>query len=281
MMLTQLSSLTKASLFYAIAFTLALSVALLGDRLSGVSEMASMSTSLIAVLLMLLVVTPDGYRRAGWKALALHKMGWSKWGLAILGPLLVMAGTYVIVWITGLGRFTLANFPSTIDLILMVVVNCVFGLVEEIGWRGYLLPHLLPLGQMRALLLSGLLHGVWHLPLILLTPFYHPGGDRLIVVSLFLLTLTAAGVLYGYLRFTSESVWPVGIAHGIYNSAWNLFSGLTAAGAAPLLLEYMASESGLIPLLGVTLLSAWLVYRWPRQSVPARTSPVLVSKPLG
>ena len=76
-----------------------------------------------------------------------------------------------------------------------------------------------------------------HLPLILLTPFYHPGGNRVIVVGLFLLTLTAAGVLYGYLRLTSESVWPVGIAHGVYNSAWNLFSGLTVAGAAPLLLE--------------------------------------------
>ena len=277
-MLTQLSDLKKASLFYAIAFTLVLFVALFAQKLGGASEPASMSTSIIAVLLMLLAVTPDGYRRAGWKALGLHKAGWSKWGLAILAPLLVMAGTYSIVWITGLGRFTLANFPSAIDLVLMVVVNCVFGLVEEIGWRGYLLPHLLPLGRLRALLLSGLLHGIWHLPLILLTPFYHPGGNRVIVVGLFLLTLTAAGVLYGYLRLTSESVWPVGIAHGVYNAAWNLFSGLTVAGAAPLLLEYMASESGLIPLIGVTLLSAWLVYRWQRQPSAAQTPTGFTSK---
>lgn len=279
-MFKQLSHLTKASLFYLIAFTLVLLVALSAQKLGGASEPASMSTSLIGVLLMLLVVTPDGYRRTGWKALGLHKLGWSKWGLAILGPLLVMAGTYSIVGVTGLGRFSLANFPSTIDLVLMVVVNCVFGLVEEIGWRGYLLPHLLPLGRMRALLLSGLLHGIWHLPLILLTPFYHPGGNRVIVVGLFLMTLTAAGVLYGYLRLASESVWPVGIAHGVYNSAWNLFSGLTVAGAAPLLLEYMASESGLIPLIGVTLLSGWLVYRWQRQPVVVQTPPVLAHKSL-
>ena len=137
------------------------------------------------------------------------------------------------------------------------------------------------MGRLRALLLSGLLHGIWHLPLILLTPFYHPGGNRAIVVGLFLLTLTAAGVLYGYLRLTSESVWPVGIAHGVYNSAWNLFSGLTVAGAAPLLLEYMASESGLIPLIGVTMLSGWLVYRWQRPSSVAQTSTVFASKHIG
>jgi hypothetical protein len=66
-----------------------------------------------------------------------------------------------------------------------------------IGWRGYFLRHLLTLGRRRALLLSGLLHGLWHMPLLLLTPFYHGLGNRWIVVPLFLLTLTAAGVVYG------------------------------------------------------------------------------------
>jgi len=99
---------------------------------------------------------------------------------------------------------------------------------EEIGWRGYLLPHLLPLGPMRAMLLSGLLHGLWHLPLLLLTPFYHASGNRLLVVGLFLLTLTVAGLLYGYLRLTSGSVWPVALAHGALNTFWIQFSALMA-----------------------------------------------------
>jgi hypothetical protein len=30
----------------------------------------------------------------------------------------------------------------------------IFALAAEIGWRGYFLPHLLPVGQRRALLLS-------------------------------------------------------------------------------------------------------------------------------
>ncbi|RPI24244.1 MAG: CPBP family intramembrane metalloprotease [Chloroflexota bacterium] len=77
---------------------------------------------------------------------------------------------------------------------------------EEIGWRGYFLPHLLPLGRNRALLHSGQFHGVFHLPLILLTPFYHGLGNRLIVIPLFLMALTAAGVWYGYLRLRNRSV---------------------------------------------------------------------------
>ncbi len=51
-----------------------------------------------------------------------------------------------------------------------------FALGEEIGWRGYLLPKLSGLGPVRAALLAGLLHGLWHLPIILLTPFYRGRG---------------------------------------------------------------------------------------------------------
>lgn len=37
---------------------------------------------------------------------------------------------------------------------------------EELGWRGYLLPSLLPIGRRKALLLHGVIWGVWHWPLL-------------------------------------------------------------------------------------------------------------------
>jgi hypothetical protein len=115
------------------------------------------------------------------------------------------------------------------------------------------------------MLLSGLLHGLWHLPLMLLTPFYHADGNRFIVVGLFLLTLTVAGLLYGYLRLTSGSVWSVTLAHGALNTFWGQFSMLTVAASSPLLLEYLSGESGLLTLIGAALLACWLAYRWQRQ----------------
>ncbi len=283
-MFTQLSSLTKASLYYLIAFTLALLVALFGQGLGERSAILSMFTPLAAVLLMLLVVTRDGYTRVGWRALGLERAGWESWGLALLGPLLVMSCTYAIVWSTGIGRLTLTSDQGVIDfllnLVISLIVTALLALAEEIGWRGYLLPHLLPLGRMKALLISGLLHGLWHLPLMLLTPFYHASGNRLMVVILFLLTLTVAGVLYGYLRLSSGSLWPVALAHGALNTFWYQFSAVTVAASSPLLLEYLAGESGLLSLLGAAFLAGWLLYRWPRDLAPGQPTAKLASEPL-
>ncbi len=132
------------------------------------------------------------------------------------------------------------------------------------GWRGFLLPHLMQIGRTRAMLLTGFLHGVWHLPGMLLTPFYHGLGDRWIVVPLFMLSITAAGIFYGYLRLTSNSVWPVAIAHRAVNTFWDQFSTLTVA-VSPLAMEYLAGESGLFTLTGIVLIAAWLLYRLSRQ----------------
>jgi len=52
----------------------------------------------------------------------------------------------------------------------------------------------------------------------LLTPYYHSTGNPLIVVPLFLATLTLTGVVYGELRLMTGSVWPATLAHGAGNS---------------------------------------------------------------
>jgi membrane protease YdiL (CAAX protease family) len=283
-MFNQLSSLMKASLYYLIALTLALLVALFGQGLGERSATLSMFTPLAAVLLMLLVVTRDGYTRAGWRVLGLHQAGWGSWGLAVLGPLLVLGCTYAIVWSTGIAHLDRTNGQGMIDfllnLVISLIVTSLFALAEEVGWRGYLLPHLLSLGNMRAMLLSGLLHGLWHLPLMLLTPFYHASGNRFIVVGLFLVTLTVAGFLYGYLRLTSGSLWPVTLAHGALNTFWYQFAALTVATSSPLLLEYLAGESGLLSLVGAAILAGWLVYRRQGQPGAGQTAATLASEPL-
>jgi membrane protease YdiL (CAAX protease family) len=270
-MLTQLGTTSKALLFYALAFGMALLLALFGKGMGEIIRLVSMFTSLAAVLLMLLVVTRDGHTRSGWEMLGLHRLGVGAWGWAIGGPILSLGLAYGIVWATNIGHLDTASWsgPITLDTLLNFVIGFAVGFVaalaEEIGWRGYLLVHLLPLGRMRALLISGFLHGLWHLPLMLLTPYYHADGNRVLVAALFLLTLTAAGLFYGYLRLISGSVWPAALAHGVVNTTWAALSGITLAGASPLLLEYLAGESGLLILIGVSLLSAWLLYRLQRK----------------
>src|SRR5215213_5753641 len=252
-MFTNLTNSAKAFLFFMIAFGLTVTVSLLYPLLGQFTPFIHMFTPMLSVLIMMLVVTRDGYSKAGWATLGLHRAGLRWWVLALLGPLLVIGMVYGLVWSTGLahavvpdGLFTPAALASM--LASGLGLSCAVAIGEEIGFRGYLLPRLMHLGTTRALLLSGLMHAIWHFPLMLLTPIYPILGNWLIVVPIILLTLTTAGVFYGYLRLTSKSVWPSTLAHGVINTAFDFFPLFTVT-AAPLALEYLAGETGVLTLM--------------------------------
>jgi CAAX protease family protein len=221
-----------------------------------------MLTPAAAVFLKLLVVTRDGYFGKGWRALGIDRPGFGAWPVALSTPFLVLGFSFGCVWWSGVAEFNLptraAGLPSyALDVVVSIVVVTLTGaLAEEIGWRGYLLPHLIRFGVLRASLLSGLLHGAWHLPVLLGTSFYHSTGSRLVVVPSFLLTMTLAGVCYAWLRLTTASVWPSAIAHGCFNVLWERFDQCTVARSAETL-EYLAGESGLLTVVALAGAAAW------------------------
>ncbi|CAN5746310.1 hypothetical protein BH10CHL1_BH10CHL1_02280 [soil metagenome] len=264
-MFHQLADRTKATLFYLMAITFATGVAVATITLHNPDLLGYvMFTPLLATLLMLLVVTRDGYSKAGWQSLGIQRAGLRAWPLALWLPLLVLGCSFETATLLGVAHWqwpagaTWGHFLP--DLLAGLLINTLFALGEEIGWRGYLLPKLLPLGPVRAALLGGLLHGMWHLPMILLTPFYHGDGNRWIVVPLFLLTLSVGGVFYSYLRLTSDSVWPVALGHGAFNLFWGMFTDL-AVPVAPLMMEYLAGESGILALIFALLTVGFLIRR--------------------
>ena len=144
-----------------------------------------------------------------------------------------------------------------------LLVGTCFALCEEVGWRGYMLPRMHGFGLVTAMLLVGLLQGVWHLPLLLTTDYYHPTGNRWIVTALFLTTLTLAGIFFGFLRIWTGSVWPAAVAHSAANMAWGLSSEVSAA-KSPLVLEYLGGESGLIVIAGLVIFDIILVRQLPK-----------------
>ena len=264
-MFTNLANSAKASVFFIIAFGLTVTVSLLYPLLGQLTPFIHMFTPMLSVLIMMLVVTRDGYSKAGWATLGLHRARLRWWLLALAGPLVVIGMVYSLVWSTGVahavvpdGLFTPAALASMLGSGLGL--SCALAMGEEIGFRGYLLPRLMQLGTTRALLLSGLLHAIWHFPLMLLTPVYPIFGNWLIVGPIILLTLTAAGVFYGYLRLSSKSVWPATLAHGAINWFFALFAGLTVT-ASPLALEYLAGETGVLTLVATALGAGVILYR--------------------
>jgi membrane protease YdiL (CAAX protease family) len=105
-----------------------------------------------------------------------------------------------------------------LNVLIGALLNVLPALGEEIGWRGWLLPHLLRLGLVPALLLSGLIWGLWHAPLILLG-YNYPGAPGWLALLLMVGVCTVTGAVFGWLRLRSESVWPAAIAHGAFNAA--------------------------------------------------------------
>jgi len=102
-------------------------------------------------------------------------------------------------------------------LILGPVINVIFTMGEELGWRGFLLPRLLPLGQWKALVFSGIIWGVWHAPAIAQGHNYpdHP------ILGIFLMTVFCIllGIIIGWMYLNTRSPWVAAFAHGSIN-AW-------------------------------------------------------------
>jgi uncharacterized protein len=257
-----MSTTRKAFIFYAVAFGLAFLAAAASDWVGEASLLLMMATPGIAAFCMLFWIAPEGKLRDFPSLLGLNRSGVRVWPLAILAPFgLHLAGLGVLI---ALGLSVLAPPPGglggglVVNMLIGLMISSLLALGEEVGWRGYLLPRLTGPGALRAMLIVGFLHGVWHLPLLLGTDLYHPGGNRWIVVPLFLVTLTLAGVFYGYLRLRTGSVWPVALAHGAVNMGWNLadrFSTTTSVLAQ----EYIGGESGVIVIVGLLGLNLFLL----------------------
>jgi membrane protease YdiL (CAAX protease family) len=267
-MFVKLTDTNKAAIFGVLVLCMSVGTALL-IRFLGLSPGPGMwtlwsFTPTVATLIMLLVVTRDGYSKEGWKSLGLHRLGLSVWWIAFGGTLLITVAASAIVWATPLASFVVPEGgiidPIIQFLIFVGLFTVWFGLGEEIGMRGYLQTRLMSLGRRRALLLVGLLWATWHMPLIFLAPAIDfPTGNLFLFFPLFYGTIVAASFFYGYLRIYTGSIWPASIAHAVHNAAWNILGSFTLITASPVLVNvYLVGDFGLLILIGVVIGAIWL-----------------------
>ncbi len=142
-------------------------------------------------------------------------------------------------------------------------INVLFALGEELGWRGFLLPHLMPLGQWKAILISGTIWGFWHAPAIMQGHNY-PGypilGSFMMIVFCVLL-----GTIIAWLYLNTKSPWVAALAHGSVNAV----AGLPILFFQP---DFNMAFGGTLTSptawVGMALFIAWLVWtkRLPVQS---------------
>src|SRR5215211_3767426 len=205
-MFTKLTDTSKAAIFSVLVLCLSVGAALLIRFLELPPGLAFWTlwsiTPTVAALIMLLVVTRDGYSREGWKSLGLHRLGLNVWWIAFGVSLLVTVAASAIVWATPLASFVIPEGGILNAIINFLVgfgiVLFAFGLGEEIGMRGYLQPRLMSLGRNRALLVVGLVWATWHMPLYYFVAKLFPVGNVLLFLPLFYGTIVAASFFFGY-----------------------------------------------------------------------------------
>ena len=171
--------------------------------------------------------------------------------------------------------------PEEVNLWVLVAVQILQGMLiapfvngiatfgEEFGWRGYLQPKLLALGlnPRWAMVVMGVIWGVWHWPVILMGHNYglaYPGSPFLGPLAMVWFTL-AAGTLLGWLTYKARSVWPAVIGHAALNGMANLGAIFVQGDPNPLLGPLPVGLLGGIGFTGVALVLLMVPALWERE----------------
>jgi hypothetical protein len=185
------------------------------ERLGAVAVLPTMLTPMISALIMRIFVSKEGV-----KASVGLLRSWKYYLAALVMPAVFVTAVILIVQVLGLGEFKWSGANWFVYLMLMVsalpVTLFTFG--EEYGWRGYLLPRLLPLGEIRATLLVGLIWGVWHLPLIV-AGLNYPGVNVWLAILAFLFVTVSISFAYTWFYVASSgSVLIAAVLHASFNN---------------------------------------------------------------
>lgn len=201
--------------------------------------------------------------REGWKDVGLRprlRRGWPYWLAGWFLPgVMTLAGAAIFFLLfpqyfdAGLARLGASNLslPAlaglspwisfAVQMLIAVLISPVLNFLatfgEEFGWRAYLLPKLLTLGWRKAVLLLGLIWGVWHWPVIFMGYEYglkYPGAP-LLGPLLFIWITFCFGTFLAWLVVRGGSVWPAVIGHAAINGIAGAAILVTSGQPNPLL----------------------------------------------
>jgi CAAX protease family protein len=187
------------------------------ERLGPAATLGTMLTPMIAALIMRIFVSKEGLKGS------LGLLRSPKYYLAaLIAPAVFVTAVVLIVQALGLGEFRWSEATWFVYLMLLVIALPVtlFTFGEEYGWRGYLLPRLLPLGEIRASVLLGVIWGVWHLPLIM-AGLNYPGVNVWLAVIIFTFVTVALSFTYTWFYVASSSSVLVA---AVFHASTNQFS---------------------------------------------------------
>lgn len=179
--------------------------------------------------------------------------------MALAAPILYLGITYGIYWIVNGKAFTGGLPEGSVPMLIVGLVTSLIGAAgEEIGWRGFLLPRLADVFNIKAaVLITGLIWAVWHFPLMI-AGLYESGAPLWYSLPMFTVEVVGITAIMAFLRFKSGSVIPAIILHAVHNYVDQLVcQPLTKASDA----SYFVGETGFITTIAVVVLAVFAVVK--------------------
>jgi membrane protease YdiL (CAAX protease family) len=205
--------------------------------------------------------------------------------VGLIIPIVIGLIAWGIAWMTGLAQFDpkpqglatqlVGDSASPVMIFVVMVtltatIRTIFGVFsaagEEIGWRGYMLTRLIDAGVPRPILVSGLIWGLWHVPLILGGIIYADSPSPVLATAVFMVLATSFSYVLARLRLETGSIWPAIVGHAAYNSITQGAFYPTTGPEAPL---WVGLEAGI--LVALTLVVVGVIFSrgsWTIRRVP-------------
>ncbi len=121
-------------------------------------------------------------------------------------------------------------------ILLAPVLNIATCFGEEWGWRAYLLPKMRELlGLKKAVIITGVIWGLWHLPLTIMGHNYGLGYAGYPVTGILAMCIfcVVIGIFFAYIFVRTGSVFAPALAHGALNGFASLGIYFTKDGGNP------------------------------------------------
>jgi membrane protease YdiL (CAAX protease family) len=228
----------------------------------------------IAAIIVRRWITHEGFADAGLRP---HLRKWPYYLVGWLLPLVMTACIVILAVALGLSQpdFTLkqalavlapgnagslpaipgyvwAVLPIQLLITALVATPILWG--EEFGWRGYLQLRLLAQRPLLAAIATGVIWGMWHLPLNIRG--YNFPDHPLLGLLVFPVSTTLISIIFGWLRLRTGSIWASSLAHAATNAVGGSLTMLLFAGRPG---GIFVSYLGILSWIPLGALCAWIV----------------------
>jgi len=189
---------------------------------------------MIVPLIAAIIIGRMFYKKQG--VLGFRKSKFTYILLAVFIPLAYLATSYGLFWFFSKGSYNgspsvliesaaaysgqelPSNIAIIISLIITLPISIITALGEEVGWRGLMYPIMQRMwGWKKAIIVSGVIWVLWHLPIIVAGLYYPPDTSLVYLVPMFFIEIFALTVIISWLRMASNSVWPAILFHAMHN----------------------------------------------------------------